>query len=123
MDVDDAFGPSRQAALHQLVISREVFRVQSATDDIVGEILPSYCKAEDVELVIGGKVLHLRSCVVGHVNAADFTVSVLIARKVKPWEVYTSVGGSSCYYLRLEFWGSGGLGKCRCGNVGGSGGH
>ena len=58
--VDDAERAGRKARLHDLVVGTEEVCVQRASEVVVDEVLPSDRNAEEVELVILGKVLHLR---------------------------------------------------------------
>ena len=58
--VKDAEGAGRQTRLHELVVGAEEGCVERTAEVVVDEVRPSDRKAEEVEVVVGRKVLHLR---------------------------------------------------------------
>ena len=58
--VEDAEGAGGETRLHELVVGAEEGCVERTAEVVVDKVRPSDGKAEEVEVVIGRKVLHLR---------------------------------------------------------------
>lgn len=86
-----------QACLNQIVVGREVVRIEGAAEIVVDEILPRDGKAEDVESVIVGEVLHLfDTLLTRRESARKRAASVCAGSEVQPSDIDTGVlDGSS----------------------------
>ena len=75
VDVDDAVSAGGEAGLDQTIVVGKECRVKLTAELMGDEVLPAYRKAENVEAVVIGEMLHLtRTYACGTIRAATVTL-------------------------------------------------